>query len=109
MEEMHCQECDLRMRVIPKNIFEFPEYRGPSRCYRSQYWKKGIHFPKTHDVSFLIELLENAKIVIPAPLQTAKILTDYAVETHYPGKYEPITDEEYEKAAKTAEGLIQWI
>ena len=44
-----------------------------------------IVFPKTHDIAYLIELLEKGGVEVPENLQNAKILTGYAVETRYQG------------------------
>lgn len=40
-----------------------------------------IVFPGTHDMPYLIELLEKGDIHIPDEVQQSKLLTDYAVET----------------------------
>lgn len=53
----------------------------------------GIVFPRTHDISYLIELLEKGNVHIPEKINMAKLLTDYAVETRYPGNYEPVDKE----------------
>ena len=47
-----------------------------------------IVFPKTHDIAYLIELLEKGNVIVPDDVQKAKLLTGYAVETRYPGDYE---------------------
>ena len=69
----------------------------------------GVKFSKVHDLSYLMELLEEADIEIPKGLQKAKILTDYAVETRYPGDYIPVDEEMYEEALKLAEKLVGWV
>jgi len=35
-------------------------------------------------------------------------LTDYAVETRYPGGFEPVTQEEYEEVVALAEAVLLW-
>ena len=45
---------------------------------------------KNLDIAYLIELLEKGGVEVPENLQNAKILTGYAVETRYPGDYEPV-------------------
>ena len=37
------------------------------------------------------------------------ILNDYAVETRYPGEYEPVTEVEYFEAVDIASKVIQWV
>ena len=41
------------------------------------------------DQSVLIEIIQ-----IPDDINKFKILTDYAVDTRYPGIYEPVSEEE---------------
>jgi HEPN domain-containing protein len=36
-------------------------------------------------------------------------LTAYAVQTRYPGEYDEITKEEYEKSIKTAKDCLDWV
>jgi HEPN domain-containing protein len=68
-----------------------------------------IKFSKVHDISYLMELLEKGNIKIPKRLQRAKILTDYAVETRYPGDYMPVDEDMYEEALKLAEKVVSWV
>ena len=68
-----------------------------------------ILFPKTHDIAYLIELLEKEKVEVPKDLQVAKILTGYAVETRYPGDYEPVNEDDYSNAVQIAEKVLQWV
>lgn len=69
----------------------------------------GIRFSKVHDISYLMELLEKGNVKIPKRLQRAKILTDYAVETRYPGDYVPVDEDMYEGALKIAEKIVSWV
>jgi hypothetical protein len=36
-------------------------------------------------------------------------LTDYAVQTRYPGDYTPITKKEYERAVELAKLTVDWV
>lgn len=69
----------------------------------------GIKFSKVHDIAYLMELLGKGNIKIPKRLQRAKILTDYAVETRYPGDYIPVDEDMYEDALKLAERIVSWV
>jgi HEPN domain-containing protein len=63
-----------------------------------------IDFPKTHDITELIELLKpslNLKRTIP----NAGQLTQFAVTTRYPGSWGEITREEVEAALRTADKI----
>lgn len=68
-----------------------------------------IVFPKTHDIAYLIELLEKTNVEIPEVVQNAKVLTGYAVETRYPGDYAPVSEDNYIKAVEAAEKVVKWV
>ena len=68
-----------------------------------------IIFPKTHDIAYLIELLEKKNLIVPNDVQNAKILTGYAVETRYPGDYESVDEDDYLKAIEIAEKVLRWV
>jgi len=44
--------------------------------------------------------LEKGGVKVPENLQNAKILTDYAVETRYPGDYEPVDEDTLKKQSR---------
>ncbi len=50
--------------------------------------------------------LEKGSITVPDGVQKAKTLTDYAVETRYPGDYEPVNEEMYKDAVEIAEKVV---
>jgi len=58
--------------------------------------------PKTHSFSVLIAKLENY-IEIPKEIREVGELSDYAVQSRYPGDYVEISEREYIKAVKLAE------
>ena len=68
-----------------------------------------IAFPKTHDIAYLIELLEKENVVVPEEIQNSKLLTGYAVEARYPGAYEPVKKDDYLLAVSIAEKVIKWV
>ena len=68
-----------------------------------------IVFPKTHDIAYLIELLEEKNVTVPVDVQNGKILTGYAVETRYPGDYEPVDEDDYFKAIEIADKVLRWV
>lgn len=69
---------------------------------------KGQDFPKTHSVTRLIDLVESAGVAIPQQIKAADFLTQYAVETRYPGPVEDITFEEYQEALQIASRVVFW-
>jgi HEPN domain-containing protein len=65
-------------------------------------------FLPTHSIGRLLELVSEAGIKIPKEVEKAVDLTDYAVETRYPGEREPLTEEEYKEALDIAEEVLSW-
>jgi HEPN domain-containing protein len=67
-----------------------------------------LDFPKTHSISRLLDILEAAGIKIPKQVQTADVLTQYAIQTRYPGPVEEITIEEYEESLAISARVVFW-
>lgn len=67
-----------------------------------------VRFPYVHDLAQLLTLVEQAGQSIPESAQRARGLSDYAVETRYPGLAEPVTWEEYDEAIAIAEAVVRW-
>ncbi|MBT9145768.1 MAG: hypothetical protein DDT42_01645 [candidate division WS2 bacterium] len=68
----------------------------------------GIRFPYAHDLSELLNLVEQAGQALPEHIRQAARLSDYAVEARYPGFAEPVSREEYKEAVSIAEGVVNW-
>ena len=68
----------------------------------------GIIFRYVHDLDELITALENSQVSVPDAIKGAVDLTQYAVETRYPGFYETITEEEYQQAIELATRVVDW-
>jgi len=62
----------------------------------------------THNIELLINELKKFTD-IPEKINEAAQLTIYAVQTRYPGEYDEITKEEYEKAVKIAKNCLDWV
>ena len=63
---------------------------------------------KTHNlVTLLQELMQRCSI--PDKLREVVLLTDYAVQTRYPGDYSPVEKTEYLAAVKIADYCVRWI
>ncbi|MCL1932124.1 MAG: HEPN domain-containing protein [Treponema sp.] len=62
----------------------------------------------THNIRILLDGLEKFTI-IPENIKEATNLTKYAVITRYPGEYDEITKEGYEKSVKIAKDCLEWI
>ncbi len=65
-------------------------------------------FPPDDPREWLNRTLEEHGISIPPQVRDAARLTDYAVESRYPGLAEPVTEEEYRAATTQAENVVAW-
>ncbi len=87
-------------------------------CYQAQqaaekalkaiYLKRGAAFPFVHSLDQLLAGLEDLGLETPEAVDQATLLTRYAVETRYPGAYEPVTMAEYQEAIGFAETILAW-
>ena len=57
-----------------------------------------IDFPHTHVLERLLDLLITSGIQLPSEVDESFTLTQYAVQTRYPGVWEPTTDQEAQAA-----------
>jgi HEPN domain-containing protein len=64
----------------------------------------------THSIPLLLNSIqEQIEISIPETINESAILTDYAVQTRYPGFYEPVTESEYNTALQLATLVFNWV
>jgi len=87
-------------------------------CYQSQQAVEkalkglliyyGVEPEFTHNIEILLNKLK-VFTDIPENIKEAVQLTIYAVQTRYPGEYDEITKEEYEKSVKMAKDCLNWI
>ena len=99
-------------RVSSEILYEdlcFDAQQSVEKALKSLCVFHQIVFPKTHDIAYLIELLEKGNVIIPDDVQNAKLLIGYAVETRYPGDYEPADEDDYSKAVEIADKVLRWV
>lgn len=70
--------------------------------------KHQVEFPYVHDLAELLTLLEKAGTRIPESVQQSERLTRFAVFTRYPGLAPAVSEQEYRKALRIAEGVVRW-
>lgn len=70
------------------------------------YYKQPI--PKVHSFHVLLERAERY-VKIPEEIKEVIELSDYAVQTRYPGDYTPVDEKEYKRAVKIAEKIFNWV
>ena len=68
----------------------------------------GVEPEFTHNIEILLRELKN-HVDIPQNIKDATKLTKYAVQTRYPGEYDEITNEEYERSVLIARDCLNWV
>jgi HEPN domain-containing protein len=86
----------------------FDTQQAAEKALKAVLVARSIPFRLVHDIAELLTLLENQGIILPEEIKASAGLTDYSVESRYPGPFEPITEEEFEKALQIAEAVVAW-
>lgn len=86
----------------------FHAQQAAEKAIKAVLLRHGIRFPYVHDIRELILLLKRKTVNVPARVWKARELTNYAVETRYPGLSEPVNDKEYRDAVALAETVLRW-
>ena len=86
----------------------FNAQQAAEKAIKAVFQKEGILFRYVHDLEELITTLEKNGVVIPATVKEAETLTQYALETRYPGDSEAVDEEEYRHALSLAETVVRW-
>ena len=86
----------------------FNAQQAAEKAFKAICLHTGQDFPKTHSISRLIEIIEISSISIPDEVKSANVLTQYAVQTRYPGPIEEVTLEEYKESLVLAAKVVFW-
>ena len=86
----------------------FDVQQSAEKALKAVCISRDIIFQRTHDISYLIDILEENGVNIPDDLAASRYLTQYAVETRYPGFYDPIMSDEFQNALEDAEIVFNW-
>ena len=70
---------------------------------------KAVPFLYTHDIGSLIDQIKKAGVIVPSSIETAAGLSEFAVQTRYPGWGEPVTEAEYNEAVDIASNVVKWV
>ena len=66
------------------------------------------NYPKQHAFTLLLSQLEEY-LTLPDAIKEVVELSDYAVQTRYPGDYYPVSEAEYRRALELARRVINWV
>ncbi len=86
----------------------FDAQQAAEKSLKAVLIAKGIPFRFVHDMAELLTVLQNNGVKLPNEILAAAELTNYAVQTRYPGPMEPVTEQEFHEALRTAEAVVAW-
>jgi HEPN domain-containing protein len=102
----------LAKQPKPKEAFWddlcFDAQQAAEKSIKAVLVHRKIDFPKTHNIRALLELVDPTGSQISKEIWQAIDLTNYAVETRYPGPAEPVTRNEYRQAVALAQKVVNW-
>ena len=88
--------------------FCFNAQQAAEKAIKAVFQHKSLTFRYVHDLEELLTNLEKNGIVVPEKVKEAEILTQYALDTRYPGDSELVDEEEYQHALVLAESVVNW-
>jgi len=88
--------------------FCFDTQQAAEKALKAVLLARGVPFRFVHDIAELLTLIENQGVTLPEEIKASAELTDYSVESRYPGPFEPVTEEEFSRALKIAEIVVAW-
>jgi len=104
---------NLKIAKVPKDddiVYEdlcFEAQQCAEKSLKALLIVHNEEITKTHSFGELIAKLEKY-MEVPKEIRQVGELSDYAVQTRYPGDYTEIREEEYTKAIELAERIYLW-
>ncbi len=92
--------------TIPDAIVGFHAQQAVEKALKAVLAAHAIRFPRTHDLGFLISLVEATGVPAPPGLATADVLQPWAVEFRYETASEPSLDRR--GALQLVEEITTW-
>ena len=87
----------------------FQAQQAVEKALKALLLARGARPPYTHDLATLLRLVEKSGETVPQGIERVVRLTDYAVETRYPGLFEPVTQAELREAQSLASRCVAWV
>jgi HEPN domain-containing protein len=106
-------QSDLTLaRAKPQGVYLedlcFHAQQAAEKAIKALLIRREIEFPYTHDLAKLASSLEKAAGQLPDSIRQAERLTQFAVETRYPGAAPAVGETEYREAVRLAEEVVRW-
>jgi HEPN domain-containing protein len=99
----------LRSRgVLPEDAC-FHAQQCAEKSLKALLLQQNIAFPKTHAIEVLLDLLKTRGMDIPNGVDEAFELSEYAVQTRYPGDWEPVSKADAQHALERAALVLAWV
>jgi HEPN domain-containing protein len=99
----------LRARGVMPEDACFHAQQCAEKSLKALLLRRGIPFPKTHAIEVLLDLLKVQGANIPNQVDEAFELSEYAIQTRYPGEWEPVTKPEARRAVEQAGVVLAWV
>lgn len=94
--------------VLPEDAC-FHAQQCAEKALKALLLKLGIEFPRTHAIEVLLDLLKAQGLEIPAGVDRGYELSQYAVQTRYPGEWEFVSKQEAIGALERAALVLAWV
>jgi len=101
-----------QQNIQPEVLFEdlcFDCQQAVEKALKGLLRYYDLDIPHIHSIGKLLSLLEDFGLNIPDFIKDGTILTDYAVQTRYPGDYETVFEEEYKDVLEISNQIFNWI
>jgi HEPN domain-containing protein len=86
----------------------FNAQQAAEKALKAVLIRREVFFPRTHSIAVLLSLVEHGISSVPPHVKNSVILSEYAVESRYPGVSESVSQAEYEEAVNLAEQVVAW-
>jgi HEPN domain-containing protein len=94
--------------VLPEDAC-FHAQQCAEKALKGLLTKLEIPFPRTHAIEVLLDLLKANHVQIPENVDDAFELSDYAVQTRYPGEWEKVSHKEARHTVDLAALVLTWV
>ena len=94
--------------TILRNQVAFHAEQAAEKALKAVLVHNEVEFPRTHDLSNLLLLLQRIGIPAGPEIEEVSSLTRYAAEARYPGEIEAVTEEEVAHVIQVAEKAVGW-
>ena len=99
----------LRARGVLPEDAAFHAQQCAEKALKALLLHLEIPFPRTHTIEVLLDLLKTQGASVPNAVDEAFELSEYAVQTRYPGEWEPVTKAEARRAIERAGLVLAWV